>query len=101
MKIAASTIENAQQRSTFLLTFEFSRSRPTIAASNKQRGGTIGKIRSIRFDGTNDITRSPPKLHPVSQIISGESRMRLPFLANATNANPISNKLQGAKRWRR
>src|SRR4051812_11685134 len=99
--MTATTMEIAQQRSTIVLSFCWLRKLPMAAANNKQSGGTIGKIRSIRFDGTNDITSSPPRLQAISQNISGaivgrDSVEPPPLFLQATNANPIRSKLHGA-----
>src|SRR6266403_888173 len=42
------------------------------AANSKHSGGIIGKIRSTRLDGINDIKIKPPALQQSSQKVSGE-----------------------------
>src|SRR6266404_6048680 len=73
VKTTARMTATAQKRSTIALLLSCSRRAATAAASSKQSGGRIGKIRSIRFDGTNDMMTKPPKLHARSQKVSGES----------------------------
>src|SRR5437867_12838541 len=42
------------------------------AANSKHSGGMIGKIRSTRLDGINDIKIKPPTLQQSSQKVSGD-----------------------------
>jgi hypothetical protein len=101
------------KRSAMALSFSCLRNSPTAAARSKQSGATIGKMRSIRFEGTQDMTSNPPRLQARSQNVSGDivrnaARMvgrdsvepsDLPFSAMIGNA--ISSKLQGASRCSR
>src|SRR5436190_6472594 len=42
------------------------------AANSKHSGGMIGKLRSTRLDGINDIKIKPPTLQQSSQRVSGD-----------------------------
>src|SRR5450755_2071553 len=74
------------------------------AASSRQSGGTTGKMRSTRFDGTSDIMSNPPNDQQTSHPVSGDILVqkldcfkRSSFAARKLRiARPIISKLQGA-----
>src|SRR6266581_6120005 len=79
---------------------------PTCAASSKQSGGIIGKIRSTRFEETSDITTRPPTLQQTSQKVSGDisrktARSRQFRERRSMMARTIMSTLHGANLWSR
>src|SRR5687767_15619388 len=96
------------RRSVIARSFSCLRNSPTTAASSKQSGGTIGKMRSTRLEGMHDMTSNPPRLQARSQNISGDIILAgrdsvepgVLFL-DAIKGNATNSKLQGAQRWSR